>query len=47
LEGDEALQPHDADEEAETVPGEHPADLPITLGLRLSGDVSQPSSDTL
>ena len=47
LERDEALQPRDADEEAETMPGENPADLPITLGLRLGSDGSQPSSDTL
>jgi hypothetical protein len=47
LEGDEALQPGDADEEAETMTGQDPADLPITLGLRLGSDGSQPSSDTL
>ena len=47
LKGDEALQPGDADEETETMSGQDPADLPITLGLRLGSDGSQPSSDTL
>src|SRR6266851_6250062 len=43
MQGDEALQPGDADEEAETMPGQDPADLPITLGLRLGSDGSQPT----
>ena len=44
LQRDKTLQPRHADEEAETMPGENPTDLPITLGLRLGSDVSQPSS---
>src|SRR5207248_1017982 len=47
LEGDETLETRDADDEAQTVPREHLADLAVTAGLRLGSDVCQPISGLL
>ena len=46
LQRDETLEPGDADEEPKPVPGEHLADLAVTAGRRLRGDVSQPIKHT-